>query len=520
VDSAGNLYIADGGNERVRKVSGGTITTIYGDGGAHGSFGVSGVAVDSAGNVYIADNLTNRIFKVSGGNITTVAGNGNFGFSGDGGPATSASLLSPYGVAVDSAGNLYIADGLNNRIRMVSNGTITTVAGNGTGGSSGDGGPATNASLNSPYGVAVDSVGNLYIADTGSALIRKVSGGTITTVAGNRTAGFSGDGSLATSASLLEPRGVAVDPAGDLYIADTNNDRIRRVSGGVIMTFAGNGAYSFSGDGGLATSASLDQPFGVTVDSTGAVYIADYGNNRIRKVSGGIITTLAGNGHYGFAGDGGPASSALLMNPWATAVDSAGNLYIADYGNNRIRKVSGGMISTVAGNGSGGFSGDGGLATSASIDEPVGVAVDAAGSLYIADSNNNRIRKVSNGIITTVAGNGTQGFSGDGGPATSASINLITDDANLITNAGGVATDLAGNLYIADAGNARVRKVSAGTITTVAGNGQVPPPVTEGKPRAPHLVRGELPSIRMATCTSRMWKTSRSGRCQAELSLP
>src|SRR5271157_2356151 len=471
VDSVGNLYIADSDNERIRKVSGGTITTVAGngtsgysgDGGPATSaslWGPSGVAVDSAGNLYIGDMVNNRIRKVSGGTITTVAGNGTSGHSGDGGPATSASLYYPWGVAVDLAGNLYIADTYNAVIRKVSGGTITTVAGGGNG-QLGDGGPATSASLNYPTGVALDSAGNLYIADADTQRIRKVSGGTITTVAGNGTYGFSGDGGPATSASLGGPRGVAVDSAGNLYMAELYNMRIRQVSGGTIKTFAGNGAFRYSGDGGPAASASLNYPTGVALDSAGNLYIADSSNNRIRGVAGGTITTIAGNGFENFSGDGGLATSASLSLPEGVAADSAGNLYIADSGNQRIRKVSGGTITTIAGNGMQGFSGDGGPATSASLTYPAGVAVDPAGNLYIADSYNNRIRKVSGGTITTVAGNGAYGFSGDGGPATSASLYWPQ----------GVAVDSAGNLYIADTGNQRIRKVSGGTITTVAGNG-------------------------------------------------
>ncbi len=533
VDSMGNLYIADEGNNRIRKVSSGIITTVAGNGspGFSGDGGPAtsaslngplGVAIDAAGNLYIADSENNRIRKVSGGTITTVAGNGVAGFSGDGGPAASASLDLPYGEAVDSAGSLYIADFRNQRIRKLSGGTITTVAGNGTQGFSGDGGPAASASLNAPAGVAVDGAGNLYIADANNDRIRKVSGGTITTVAGNGIEGFSGGGGPATSASLTAPLGVAVDFAGSVYIADTSNERIRKVSDGTITTVAGDGGFQFSGDGGPAKSATLNGSnnvlsgfdyggLGVAVDSAGSVYIADFENNRVRKVSSGTIATVAGNGAFGYSGDGGTATSASVSFPTGAAVDSADNLYIADIGNgrirkvlggiittvagggttigdgpatsaslypsavavdsagnvyvadqvyNRIRKVSGGTITTLAGNGIQGFSGDGGPATSASLNEPKGVAVDSAGNVYIADTSNERIREVSGGTITTVAGNGTAGFSGDGGPATSASINPQ-----------GVAVDSVGNLYIADEGNNRIRKVSGGIITTVAGNG-------------------------------------------------
>jgi sugar lactone lactonase YvrE len=476
VDSAGNLYIAETANSRVRKVSNGVITTVAGNGtegfsGDNGPAisaqlnGPQGVAVDSAGNLYIADKGNSRIRKVSNGVITTVAGNGTPGYSGDNGPATGAQLAGPWGVAVDSTGNLYIADGFfgnsdtifqGNRIREVSNGVITTVAGGGTlvaggGAPSGDNGPATSVQLYLPSSVALDSAGNVYIADTGNNRIRKVANGVITTVAGNGTAGFSGDNGPATGAQLALPESVAVDSAFNLYIADNANNRIRKVSNGVITTVAGsNGTHGFSGDNGPATSAELNSPQGVAVDSAGNLYIADYLNFRVRKVTNGVITTVAGNGMAGFDGDNGPATSAQLYGPSGLAVDSAGNLYIADYGNNRIRKVSNGVITTVAGVG---FVfpptfGDNGPAASAQLSSPDGVAVDSAGNLYIADTGDYLIRKVANGVITSVAGNAFPGgFSGDNGPATSAPLNEPQ----------GVAVDSAGNVYIADTGNNRIR---------------------------------------------------------------
>ena len=252
--------------------------------------------------------------------------------------------------------------------------------------------------MNVPIGVAVDSAGNLYIADSDNNRIRKVSNGVIATVAGNGTPAFSGDNGPATSAQLSAPIGVAVDSAGNLYIADSSNDRIRKVTNGVITTVAGNGTLGFSGDNGPAISATLNAPNGVAVDSAGNLYINDCGNYRIRKVTNGVITTVAGNGTLGFSGDNGPATSAQLNSPSGVAVDSAGNLYIADFGNNRIRKVSNGVIATVAGNGTQGFSGDNGPATSAELSYPEGVAVDSAGNLYIADTDNYRIR-----VLTPVA---------------------------------------------------------------------------------------------------------------------
>jgi sugar lactone lactonase YvrE len=373
-----------------------------------GNRGVSLQVVTSAGTFAFGLNGigTGPQVALTPGTMVTVAGNGTAGYSGDNGAATKAGLNNPNGVAVDSAGNLYIADHANNAIRKVSAGTgsITTVVGNGAASSS--------ATLYAPYGVAVDSAGNLYIADTYNNVVREVSAGTgiITTVAGNGTAGYSGDGGAATSAELNTPIGVAVDGAGNLYIADNTKSRVREVSAGtgIITTVAGNGTTGYSGDGGAATSAELNAPTGVAVDGAGDLYIVDFGNNRIRKVSAGtgnrIITTVAGSGTAGYSGDGGLATNAELLNPYGVAVDSAGDLYIADSTNNRIREVSAGtgFISTVAGNGTGGYSGDGGASTSAELSGPSGVALDSAGNLYIADSGNNRVREVEVTIPPTL----------------------------------------------------------------------------------------------------------------------
>ena len=472
VDFAGNLYISETFQNRIRKVSNGVITTVAGNGtaGFDGDNGPAtsaelyypyGIAMDAAGDLYIADSLNNRIRKVSNGVITTVAGDGTCCSDSGDGRATGAGLWNPHGVAVDAAGNLYLADTRNHRIRKVSDGGIATVAGNGTRGFGGDNGPATSAQLAFPYGVAVSAAGDLLdIADTGNERIRRVSGGVIATVAGNGTAGFSGDNGAASSAQLNGSESVAVDAAGNLYIADRGNERVRKVSNGVITTAAGNPTQGYVGDGGPPAGAQLYYPYGVAVDSSGDLYIAEE-CGRIRKVSNGIVATLAGDGTPGFAGDNGPAGSALFDQPEAVAIDSAGNLFIADTGNHRIRKVANGMVTTVAGNGEQGFGGDNGPATSAQLDSPYGVAVNAAGDIFIADTGNHRIRKVSGGVITTVAGDGNTDFSGDNGPAVEARLAFPF----------GIAVGIDGNLYIADSGHNRVRKVSNGVITTVAGNG-------------------------------------------------
>jgi len=338
------------------------------------------------------------------GIINTVAGTGGYGLSGDGNPATNASLWYPYNLAFDAGGNFYIADSDNLRVRKVNaSGTITTVAGNGAKGYAGNNGPATNASLYYPSGVAVDASGNVYIADDENYRVRKVSAkGVITTLAGTGSGAYSGDNGAATNAAVNYPQGVACDAAGNVYIADTFNNRIRKVgTNGIITTVAGNGTPAYSGNNGAATSASLYWPSGVTVDTAGNLFIADTLNERVRKVgTNGIITTVAGNGVAGYGGDGGLGTSASLSGPAAVAVDSWGNIYIADNNNNLIRRVAtNGVITSVAGNvasagGSGGYSGDGTAATNAWLASPQGVGFDAAGNLYISDTINNRVRRV------------------------------------------------------------------------------------------------------------------------------
>jgi hypothetical protein len=456
---------------------------------------------------------------MTAGDIYTVAGNGNTGFSGDGGPATSAKVL-PLGVALDTAGNLVIADG-NFRVRVVAaatgtfygramtGGDIYTVAGNGLTAFSGDGGLATRAQLDVPRWVAVDAAGNLVIADadnfrvrvvaaaTGTFYGRAMTGGDIYTVAGNgkreSSSGFFLQSGIPATKARVLPTAVALDRAGNLVISDGRGIRVvaehtgtfygRAMTAGDIYAVAGNGNIGFSGDGGPASQARLFGPTGVAQDAAGNLVIADAGNNRVRVVAAktgtfyglpmtaGNIYSVAGAGTSGL-GDGGPALFAEV-GPAGLVLDPAGNLVIADRGNNRIRVVAvttgtfygqamtANDIYTVAGGGTGGL-GDGGPATSAELNSPLGVALDAHGNLVIADTLNTRVRVVAEhtgtfygramtaGNIYTVAGNGMGGFSGDGGPATSAEL----------LNPESVAVTLAGSLAIADMGNNRIRAVA------------------------------------------------------------
>jgi uncharacterized protein (TIGR03437 family) len=340
----------------------------------------------------------------AGYTITTVAGIAgfSFGYAGDGGPALQAQFDGLFSIAVDSAGNLYIADQFNNRIRKVSGGNINFIVGDGTAGYLGDTAAANVAEVDEPTGVTLDSKGNLYIADYRNNVIREVnSAGVITTVAGDNGAGggYSGDNAAATSAQLNLPISVAVDSAGNMYIADTSNNRIRKVtvSTGFITTLTGATLTGDQGDGGAAINALINTPIAICVDTFGNVYFSDQDNHKIRRIAvNGIITTVAGNGSPGFSGDGGPATSAQLFYPKGIALDQQGNLYIADYSNQRIRRVSAnGIIETIAGIGKPGDFGDGGPANQAELNFPTGVAVDNSGNVFVADNQNYLVRKLT-----------------------------------------------------------------------------------------------------------------------------
>ena len=336
--------------------------------------------------------------------ITTIAGQDTGGFCGDGGPAINGALYSPDGICIDKWGNLYIADGANYRIRKItlSTGIITTVAGTGAWGYNGDSIQATEAELFIPDAVYADTTGNIYIADWSNHRIRKiiVATGIITTIAGTGSPGNTGDGGQATNAKITSPAGLYIDKQQNIYIADADNNNIRKVTpGGIISTIAGNGTLGYSGDGGPATDATFSSPTKAILDNYGNIIIADNYNHAIRKVDAatGIITTIAGNGTPGYSGNGGPAIHALLNNPYGVYIDQQNNIFFAEYGNGVIRKIDGStaVITTVAGDGTWGFSGDGGPATDAEL-IPEDLTFDSYGTMYIADYQNNRIREVYN----------------------------------------------------------------------------------------------------------------------------
>ena len=564
VDDGNDIYVAQ--QNRLRKIDSrsGVITTLAGDGirGYLGDGGRAtdarmnvprGIFVDQSGHVYFADQSNHSIRRVDArtGIITTIAGNGFVGYSGDGGSAIRAMLNTPRDVYVDARGNVYFSDTFNHRIRRIDfQGTISTVAGNGVAGYSGDGGVAIDAQLNVPIGVSGDGDGNLYIADRDNGRIRKVTPeGLISTFAG----GFLGDGKLAVEAALSFPSDVFVDKTGHLYVGDqnngglvrkidaqtglihtlvgggaliddgvlatstklgdntmgrtdgagmwmdgagnmyiANNHRVRKVDAqtNIIATVAGNGVAGYSGDGGQAIDAQLNMPYGLVIDAKGNLYIADTGNHRIRKVDqSGQITTVAGYGVAGFSGDGGLAIAAHLNAPRQIFMGENGNLYIADTENHRIRMVrkATGVITTIAGVGEFGVSVDGVLATEAEILKPYDIFVDGVGDMFIAESDEdrNRVRKVSGetGLISTVAGTESKYYFGDGGRAT---------DAGIWTPRS-IFVDSKGDLFIADFGNHRIRKVEAIAAPTVLNigifSGPTNPPVTQPIDISPEMVQ-------------------------------
>ena len=385
-------------------------------------------------------------------------------------PATETEISLVDGITLDKKGNIYISRRDHNTIdRIDKNGMLTRFAGTGTAGYSGDGGPALEATLKIPAGLLADDKGNIYIADRENHVVRKVSTkGIITTIAGNGTAGFSGDGGQAVKASLNFPSGLAFDSKGNLYISDRSNNRIRVInSKGIISTYAGNGEEGYGGDSGPALNARIDRPFGLAIDNEDNLYIADRRNNRIRKVNpSGIITTAAGDGGFFYMGDNGPAYRASIAGPTGVAVDNKGNLYIADRNNNRIRVVNKqGMIRTVAGTGQQHYNGEAELARDTNLYLPFGLTVDDKGRLLVIDRSHYRIRRVDpmKGNIETLAGNGRKKFAGDGGPATGANLNFPH----------GIAVDKKGNVIFSDKGHYRIRKISPeGVIQTIAGNGE------------------------------------------------
>ena len=471
VDSGGNVYVADSKNHTVRKVtSGGVVSTLAGVAGSPGSSdgtgsaarfnGPAGVAVDGSGNVYVADNGNSTIRKVApGGVVSTFAGlAGSFGSTD--GTVSVALLNAPTGVAVDGSGNVYVADNGNSTVRKVtSGGVVSTLAGHaGSYGSSNGTGSA--ARFNGATGVAVDSGGNVYVADNGNWTIRKVtSDGVVSTLAGLALNNGSSDGN-GSAARFYYPYGVAVDGSGNVYVADTSNNTIRKVtSGGVVSTLAGLAGSSGSTDG-TGRAALFDGPAGVAVDGSGNVYVADSYNDTIRMVtSGGVVTTLAGL-TGGWGSSDGTGSAARFGQTAGLAVDSSGNVYVADRDNHTIRKVtSGGVVTTLAGlAGSSGSSN--GTGSAARFKNPSSVAVDGSGNVYVADSGNYTIRKItSGGVVSTLAGVAGVGGSSDG-----------TGSSAFFGYVYGLAVDGSGNVYVADSSNNCVRKVTpGGVVSTLAG---------------------------------------------------
>lgn len=457
VDANGNVFVNDNNNNQIRKITASTgIVTVYAGTGATGYSGDGGLAtsatfsypwnlgLDAVGNLYFAADNRIREVNASNGIITTFAGQSTGGYSGDGGPAINAKFNNVENLCVSPAGNIYVTDANNYVIRKIAAGTsiITTCAGDGKVGVSGIGGPIANAQLYYTQNIAVDNAGHIFLADNENQAVYKI----------DTTTQF-----ITNYAAVGSPGGVAVDNTGNLYVVANTGIQIQKISPtGVKTTVAGSGSYGHTGDGGAATAATLNRASGVAVDKAGNIYIADQQNNCIRKVTAatGIITTIAGTGSAGYSGDGSAATSAQFNSPVGISVDAKGNLYIADNGNNVVRKIDAvtGIITTIAGTGIAGYSGDNGLAISAMINYPQQAVADTAGNVYISDQFNSRIRRVDaiSGIITTFSGNGLAGYNGDGTPASSATLN----------NPVGLCFDASYNLYIGDMVNHRIRKIT------------------------------------------------------------
>ncbi len=473
IDSSGNFFVADSANNTIRRMtSSGVVTTLAGSAGNTGSADGTGtvarfstptdVTADGAGNLYVADSGNHTIRKItSAGAVSTLAGAA--GASGlTNATGGSARFMTPRGVSVDSNGNVFVADTGSNRIRRVSSdGIVSTLAGNGAGSSGATDDSNNDARFNGPRGLTVDSTGSVYVADTANHTIRKVFNGSTSTFAGTASVAGAADGS-GRGSRFNTPRGIAVDGAGNLYVADSNNDTLRKISAtGTTTTLAGQAGNNGANVDGAGTSARFFRPRGVAVDLSGNVYVADANNQTIRKVtSTGVVTTLAGQAASTSSTDG-TGNAARFNNPSAVAVDTNGNLYVADTGNHTIRKIttSGGTVTTFAG-AAGSTGSTDGSGTAARFNAPEGVAVDSAGNVYVADSSNHTVRKISaGGAVSTLAG-AAGSFGSTDGTGTAARFRFPT----------GIAVDSAGNIYVAEF-NHTIRKITpSGVVTTIGGS--------------------------------------------------
>jgi sugar lactone lactonase YvrE len=475
----GSLLVTDRDNYRIRRIgTNGVITTFAGNGqpdfkteglrATETSMAPMAIAVHPNGSVIVSDAFGYRLYRIGTDNIVTViAGNGKNDFTGDGGPAKSATISNIEGLIVDSAGSILLADTSNYRIRRIGvDGTISTIAGNGETQISGSGGDPLKAGIGAPLSLTQDREGRIYFSELFNASVWRFAPGyaSIELFGGNGRFKFITEGSPAILAPLSEPWGVAAAPDGSLFIADSGSNKVLRVGpDGNVATFAGLGVYGFGGDGGQARNARLRRPSTIALDGQGRLVIVDQDNDCVRRVeTNGVITTIAGTRVNGFAGDNGPATQARFNRPYGVAIDAAGNIYISDIGNNRVRRIApNGIITTVAGNGTAGYAGDNGPGTSASLNFPGALAFNAAGELLIADARNHRIRALSAaGIIRTFAGNGQAASAGDGRQATEASFRFPF----------GIANDSAGNVYVTQSGLGTIRLINAsGLVSTFAG---------------------------------------------------